>query len=120
MKRKPILGEKLWDLNVGNAARRGTPQVLTPVVVTKVGKKYFTCKNADQWGREISYHIDTWRQKTEYCADHKLYETEQEWRDKKEAKEITKQISETFHWMKSHNLSLEQLRMIKAILDQNK
>lgn len=118
MKRKPVLGEKLWDLNVGNAARRGMPQVLTPVTVTKIGRKYFTCKDADEWGREIDYHIETWEQKTEYCVDHRLYEAKEEYLDQKEGQEITKQISETFHWRKSHNLSLGQLRAIKAILDQ--
>ena len=51
MKTKPVVGQVLYSLNVGNAARN-CGQVLTPVTVVSVGRKYFKVKkdvNAPKW-----------------------------------------------------------------------
>ncbi len=54
---KPAVGQVLYSLNVGNAAR-GRERVLTPVVVIKVGRKYFTCRpeGKDSWA-DVQYHL---------------------------------------------------------------
>jgi hypothetical protein len=116
MKRKPILGEILYSLNVGNAFRHGVEQKLTPMIVHSVGRKYFALKHLD-WNSFVEFHIDTWRQKTQYCEDHKLYETEQDWLNEKEERQISQKIWKTFEYGRNtKNLSLQDLRIINEIL----
>lgn len=67
MKRKPIVGETLFSLNVGNDARHGVPQILTPMVVKSVGKKYFKLSRPESnW--TVEFYLEDWSQKTEFCA----------------------------------------------------
>lgn len=115
MKRKPIVGETLFSVNIGNATSRYQPQKLTPMVVSAVGKKYFTLESPH--GKGAQFHLDTWREKTEYCENHKLYETEQDWLDEAEEREICKMIGDSFQYGDNNkNLSIEALRKIKDIL----
>jgi hypothetical protein len=119
MKRKPILGETLYSLNVGNAARRGVERKLTPMIVHSVGKKYFTLKHKD-WNIFVEFHISTWRQKTKFCEDHRLYETEQQWLDEKETSELCQKIADTFEYGgNKQNISLQDLRIINKILTKH-
>lgn len=114
--RKPITGETLFDLNIGNAAH-GCEQKLTPVIVTKIGRKYFTCAPTEgQYRPETTYLIEDWRQNTEYCRDHKLYETAQEWNDEKEVGEIHAMLRSEFGHYGRCKLPLEKLRAMKSIL----
>ena len=113
---KPTVGMKLFSLNIGNAARR-REQVLTPVVVTKVGRKYFTVEEVGQYPFEHTYNIEDWSEKTDYIASSALYESEQEWVDEKEIRRLSGQISEAFKYgNNSKNLSLETLRMIASAI----
>lgn len=117
MKRKPIVGETLFDLNVGNAARKPRVQELTPVTVKTVGRKYFTCAPSEgQYRPETTYEIESWEQKTEYCRDHKLYETAQEWEDEREAAEIHAELRAGFNHYGECGVPLETLRAIKKLL----
>ena len=120
--RKPILHETLYSLNVGNAARR-VEQVLTEVVVVKVGRKYFTTSPKDSvraWQEEI-YHIDTWREKTDYSANSRLYESEQEYRDEQESSMLCNSIGKAFEYRRnSLGVSLDGLRKISEILSDAK
>lgn len=120
MKRKPKVGETLFELNVGNAARDRT-QALTPVVVKKVGRMYFTCGPPDDNSRflESTHYIESWREKTEYSATRRLYENEQEWADEKEALKLTEELRRRFSGYGHCGIGLECLRAIKAILDQH-
>lgn len=113
MKRKPVKGEVLYDLNVGNAARH-CEQVLKPTEVIKVGRKYFTCKHVGGW-QETEYEIGTWRQKTNYTADHFLYESVQERADEVERYKITDRLRNIFG--PYSDLPLETLRKLQDILD---
>lgn len=118
MKRKPQIGETLYSLNIGSAAGRGREQKLTPMIVHSVGRKYFTLKHLD-WNRFVEFHIDTWRQKTEFCEDHQLYETEQQWLDEKEARSICQTICNSFEYgYNVKKLSLTDLRKINEIIIQ--
>lgn len=117
MKRKPQIGETLYSLNIGNAARY-REQKLTPMVVTAVGRKYFSLKQ-EGWNITVDFHLDTWRQKTEYCQDHRLYETEQEWLNEKEEEKICQFLESSFR--NGQNLlkvSLDDLRVVKDILSK--
>jgi hypothetical protein len=112
--RKPIVGETLYSLNVGNRCSRGREQKLTPVTVKNVARKYFT---VDHDGYDVEFHLQDWQQKTEYCRDYKLYETEQSWADEKEAQEIINKIVEVFNYRGSvKNFSLEKLRKIMELI----
>ena len=116
-KDKPKVGDILYSLNVGNAARN-TEQVLTPVEVTKVGRKYFY---AGEGWRETQYHIDDWCENTNYSARSLLYKTEQEWYDEKESTAICRYISKSFDYSRNKlGLSLDQLRRIEAITKERK
>ena len=117
MKRKPILGERLFVLNVGNAARN-TPQTLTPVIVSKVGRKYFTVENeGDGWKHPTEFYIVDWQQVTEYSVDSVLYETEQELADERESRELSGTIRSAFeNSRKPSAFPLETLRKIHALI----
>ena len=111
--RKPEVGETLFSLNIGNAART-REQVLTPVVVAKVGRKYFTV--GEGW-KETKYRLSDWRQVTDYSPDSCLYESEQEFEDEKECRVLAGAISEAFKYgRRTQGLSLAALRKIHAIV----
>ena len=117
-KRKPEAGETLYSLNVGGAARRGE-QKLTPMTVLHVGRKWFTCApvgSTSEW-QHVKFCVETWRQKTEYCPDHYLYETPNDWDDDREAKQIRDRLRDTFSGFNQVEVSIEKLRKIRDILE---
>ena len=112
MKRKPTVGQRMFSLNVGNAARH-RDQVLTPVVVSKVGRKYFTAKRDNEYGIETEYRLDDWRENHEFSPNSKLYETKEEWEDEKECERLLDTIHKTFdHGAGCNRFKLETLRQI--------
>ena len=118
IKLNPIVGQIVYSLNVCNAARN-REQVLTPFIVSKVGRKYFTAQPDGKPYGARDYHIGSWRQKTDYSPDSELYADPKEWEDKKAASEISARIHQEFgHYSKSSQ-TLDQLRRIAAILDES-
>lgn len=119
MKRKPVVGETLYSLNVGNAARN-CPQVLTPMVVKHVGRKYFTCGRpgaSDYW--DVQFHLEDWREKTEYSSNHALYESEQAFEEEKEAGKLFEEIKKTFGcYRRPEHITLDRLKRIMEILQE--
>ena len=113
MKRKPILGETLYSLNVGNSAGHCL-QVLKPVEVVKVGRKYFSTK-LPGYSWIIEYHVDTWAEKTNYAPNRKLYESEQEWLDESEAYSLLESIKAHFAYGNPKH-SLEILREVARLI----
>lgn len=116
-KPNPAVGQTLYSLNVCNAARN-CDQVLTPVIVAKVGRKYFTAEPQDHPWKSANYHLGSWRQKTEYAADSELFADPKEWEDQKAAEQITKRIRDNFSHYSIPSQTLDQLRRISAILDE--
>lgn len=118
MRDKPKVGQRLFSLNIGNMARN-REQKLTEVEVTKIGRKYFTCKKDKTAHCETQYHIDTWYEKTGgYCASSCLYETAQIWEDEKEKNRICSLIYKTFEYgRKQRDISLSDLRKIEKIIE---
>ena len=113
---KPEVGQTLYSLNVGNSAR-GVEQKLTPVKVTKVGRKYFTCAKEDS-SFETQYHLEDWSQKTEYSAGSALYTNPEEWEDEKERTSLRDGMSNFFGWSGDcRKLTLAQLREINKIIE---
>lgn len=114
--KKPEVGQILYSLNVGNAARH-CDQKLEKVIVTKVGRKYFTCTR-EGWRHGTEYLIDGWREKTDYSASSVLYASKEEWEDEKESNHICKTISESFEYGRNRmKLPLEKLRAIADIIN---
>lgn len=116
--RKPVVGEVLYSLNVGNAAR-GREKKLTPVEVLSVGKKYFTCNEVGSVYKhtETKYHIDTWREKTDYSVHSELYESEQHWSDEQERQALANKLKDAFNHYGKVGFTLEQLRNAWAALN---
>ena len=114
--RKPKVGETLYLLNVGNAAR-WNPQVLIPVVVTKVGRKYFVTGEGYQ---ARQFHLSDWTENTQYSATARLYESEQDWADEKESARLCGDIGKSFEYGKNRRgLSLDVLRKIHGLLEED-
>jgi hypothetical protein len=118
---KPVVGQVLFSLNVGNAARN-RQQVLTPVEVIKVGRKYFTTMpvggDLDRRWNHTQYHIDGWSEKSDYSKNSRLYATEIEWEEEKEAGDIRDRLRDLFTWNTRKSVGIDKLRRIAAILDE--
>jgi hypothetical protein len=116
-KRKPIVGEALYELHL---SRRNEASNFIPVTVSKVGRKYFTItRNVNGFKMDTEYHIDTWRQKDESFRIRKLYENEQERADEVEADEIYNSVRMYFtEYQGSPKLPLSVLRKIKAAITE--
>jgi len=115
MKPKPTLGQQVFSLNIGNNARR-VPQVLSPATVSKVGRKYFSVKLQGPYPREREYHIENWRERTEYSPVTSLYASEQEYADEKETAMIWGQLRHVFSMYNATGFDLPRLRKIIAIV----
>ena len=114
--KKLKVGDVLYSLNVGNAARN-CEQKLTPVTVTKVGRKYFTCTE-EGWSRGTDYHLGDWSEKSDYAAYSCLYESPEAWENEKEFYSIVRAIRNQFDFRgDSDNYTLDQLRQVAKILN---
>ena len=117
MMEKPEVGQTLYSLNIGNAARNRKKE-LTHVVVKKVGRKYFTC-GQDGWPEHCDrqYYISDWRENTNYSADSKLYKSAQDYRDEKETQEICWELYRSFEYGKNiRGIELANLRKIAILV----
>jgi hypothetical protein len=93
----PVVGQTLFSLNVNNAAR-GCLQELTEMVVTTVGRKYFTCKAKTGWP-EFTYHIDGWRQKSDFSPVSVLYLNKLEYVQQAELDQMHATLAKHFQWL---------------------
>lgn len=119
--KKPIAGQIVFSLNIGNAARN-CEQKLTPMLVTRVGTKRFYCVPQEHQGfRETAFFLSDWSHDNKgYSSDHRLYETERAWLDSKEAKEIVEFIRDCFEYgLNKRKLPLASLRAIRDIIESN-
>lgn len=116
MREKPEVGQIFYSLNIGNAARH-RKQELTPVVVTKVGKKYFTCcPEGGKKFQEEQFFIENWRQKTDYSPNAQLYQSREEYEEERERNLIVQYLAEVFTNRNRFSLSLVQLREIERVI----
>lgn len=116
---KPVVGQTVYSLNVGFAAR-GKAKKLTEYTVSKVGRKYFKLKGENGMETYCRFRISDWKEDTEYTPEHKLYPSEKAWEEDKELIELSKYISGFFRscfGARAEDLTIEQLRKIKSIID---
>lgn len=116
-RKKPVVGQTLYALNVGNNARH-REQELKPVIVVSVGRKYFKAipeeyKNAAHMA--IEYELEDWRERTDYTPGWRLYESAQAWSDERETYELDTAIGKRFAPHHS-GVDLPRLRRIRDIL----
>lgn len=109
-------GDTLLSLNIGNFHRRGTEQVLTPVVVRKIGRKYFEASPEGFNRVTTKYRLEDWVQVTEYSPTSKLYASRQDWENEKEHRELWDAIRLAFNGGGKPSLPLEKLRQIQSII----
>lgn len=85
------------------------------MTVCAVGRKYFRVKIRNFY--EVEFHICDWTQKTDYSADYRLYQTEQEWRDEDEVRGICDMLWHCFQYGNNmRGISLGDLRTIAGIV----
>ena len=85
-------------------------------VVKSVGRKYLTIEIGVSCKQDVKFHIETWRQKTEYSPDSFLFESKQEWEDGKKQGQYIDLFRFTFqHGRRS--FSLEKLEEAAKILE---
>ena len=118
-KPRPEVGQTIYSLNVGNAARN-REQVLTPMTVTKVGRKYFTLLHDPQWPRmPVQFYLSNWREHSDYPSSHQLFESERAWLDAKAETEIRHALSGHFRYLdRTDGLTLNQLKRIQEIIHE--
>ena len=88
--------------------------------VVKVGRKYFKVALFGKYRHEYQFCIEDLRQKTNDSADYYVHLDKQELLDKREKDKLTGKIRGIFDYRTNHNLTLEQLRQIDAIIETQK
>ena len=116
MKTKPTVGQTLYRLLMNNRARRGIKPELTPVLVTSVGRKYFTAKSKDGYQFETKFHLSNGFEASDYSPGYRVYESEQEYLDDVELERLANNLREAFSGYGKTKFTLEQLRAVAAIL----
>ena len=101
MKRKLLEGETIYSLNIGNAARNRESK-LTPIVVEKVGRKYFFADNT-------KYQLDTWEEVSDYSPSSKLYESAKDYEEELERNILIDKLRSVFWYSSRKEFTLKQL-----------
>lgn len=120
------VGQTVYIELTGNASRgKTTEQCIEEWETTSVGRKYIkACKKeggAFRFETTFEYKENRKRfvQKTDCCVNYILYETKEEIERKFEKSKLLNEVESFFRdWSKPKNLSIEQLKRIKEILEE--
>jgi hypothetical protein len=118
MKPRPVVGQTLYALNVGNNARHQA-QVLRPVQVISVGRKYFKAippEYSKSPHMAVEYELENWGHRSECSINWRLYATAQEWEDEKEMDRMSEDLRKMFSGYGRIRPSLEALRIAHGAL----
>ena len=117
MKRSELsVGQTVYIEPVGNAVRRSADIIETKI--SKIGTKYI---ETEKFGDMYKFNISDGKQKETgygYRYDYILYLSRQEVENKQEKESLLSDFN-LCNWYRL-NLTLDQLRMIKAIIDEGK
>ena len=118
------VGQTVWIRLTGNAIRgKCGDELIEEWVIDKIGRKYITASKKTGYPRGIIFEKSDYGyegrfvEKTYYCVDYIMYETEQELRDELEKDKIYRDIRLLFDRFNKNKMTLEQLRSIKKIID---
>lgn len=120
MSDKIKVGQELYIIPVGNLVRPYGKNVRKGVV-TKVGRKYLYVEIEGVYCGEdgARFNKKTLRSESEYNSPWLAFRSMQEIEDREEVSQLHDEFRQFFGWGgKSRELTLEQLRRIKAIIDE--
>lgn len=119
MNEKFKIGHKGLIKTTGNLIRGNREPETYECEIKKIGRKYFTISFAYHSGfdKELQFNIDDLTQKTDYSPDYLFYFDEQHFKDTKEKEKLDKELKEHFNYYKKSELTLDQLRAIKKIIE---
>ena len=108
--------EKGQAVVVSHQPRHHIPPTTRAGTVTGVGRKYVT---VTMQGHEMEFVIASGAQKTDYSPTHWLWASMRAFEESQEVLRLHREIREFFESLASKvRLDLEQLRRVKAILDE--
>jgi hypothetical protein len=110
MKNKLTVGQKLWL----SLYRKNRKEELKEVTVATVSNKYFTIEEMpwDKFAVDGLYHVTPNGAKETRC-----FLSKQDYEDREEADKIHRFLSNYFDYRET-NLTIDQLRRIKAIIEE--
>lgn len=123
MDKKFVKGQEVWLELTGNLAKNlsGDNQVISGEVLS-VGTKYVHVQPNGGYGRPTKFDIKSLHEIGDWTGNYSLYLSKQDILDKRESRKLNHRLFDKFS--RSHgnnfNLSLDQLRRIVAILDEDK
>lgn len=109
---KPKVGQVLHQFPL----LRGDKATLSPVVVTRVGRRYFTCSPESDPSEMagIEYDLETWQERGDPCGS-RLYPSPQAHADEVEARAICRELGDWFYLGSNRRqVELATLRRIRA------
>lgn len=109
------VGDNVYLKPSNNAARRTSE--IREWKIKSVGRKYFEVWDGERDYSAMKFYIDGLKQVTNYTPDWIVYFSKQEILDENEFFEIFNHVRNTFSRLSKPNLSLQQLRDIKKIMD---
>ena len=112
--KKPTVGQILFLMPRGNQVRRNLE--IRQCKVLSVGTKYFNV-GLYEFGREITFHIDSWVQSTNSTADWQVFESEQAIIDLQQSDELYTKIRNALGYGGASNYTLAQLKQVAEILN---
>lgn len=113
------VGDKVYLKPVNNQARYIKNTLLDNIkeaTIEKIGKKYFYIKEYPIY----KFGIEKMQDISNYCANYEVYLSLQEIKDEEEYSNLLRDIDRELNKYGKIDLSLEQLRKIKEIIDSNK
>jgi len=108
------VGDTVHVVECGNLNRGGVNPDHYDKTITKVGRKYFYINH--RYGDDIAFEIDSGRQKTEYCENFRIVESEQSYLEEDAVKKIADRIGAKFNYGCTR-YSLTQLKAVAEILE---
>ncbi len=115
--KKPKIGQIIYSLPSGNAARRSKIE-LSPMIVSNVGRKYFKCRKLNGL-IDVQFYLENWHEKTEYSSNYKLYEKIQDYEDEASSIKMVRKIKSQFHEYNDYsNMELSKLKRIIEIIEE--
>ncbi len=108
MKKKLIVGQKVWVIPQSNALRSESTKHPFEAIVKSVGSKLFELQHIGSHSFRLKFDLETMKEKSEYTSDYFVYGSKQEWDDMNEEVELRKQLTSLIYSMK-----LEGLRGMK-------
>jgi hypothetical protein len=117
MKQKPKVGQTVCALHISERTGQGDRAPINMRVV-RVGRRYFECETLSRAFR-IEFHLDTWRQKSDYSPDYRLYASREEWEAEKRQSELVEWFKRIFNTYASPKYTLAALEAARAILEED-